>query len=113
MEKMTKRDVMNTFDTVISINYCAAQTLLKGVEPIGVYYSNATGWKADIYAFEGVAIVTGYQPFGNVKPSHNIIKRYEERARFIVDEWNERRFPGLKCSLNELLHDFIRKVVKA
>ena len=113
MERMTKREVINTFDTVISINYCAAQTLLKGIEPIGVYYSNATGWKADIYVFEGVAIVTGYQPFGNVKPSRSVINRFEEKARFIVDEWNKRRFPGLKHDLNECLHDFIKVVAKS
>ena len=60
--KTTKKDVMDSYNDIISIGYCDAQFLLRGVDPIA-YTVGTYGWNADIYNVNGVAIVTGYRPF--------------------------------------------------
>ena len=38
-------------------------------------------WAADIYDMGGgVAITMGYAPFGSVRPSYEVVKRYENAA---------------------------------
>ena len=77
--KTTKKAVMNGYKTVISIGYCDLQNALDCLNPIA-FTSRAEGWAADIYDIEGIAIVTGYAPFGNVKPSYSTVRSYNNEA---------------------------------
>lgn len=58
-EKITLKQLRNMFGKRIAIGYCDASYLLKFEEPIA-YTAGVYGWNNDIYATDGVAIVTGY-----------------------------------------------------
>lgn len=64
--KTTKKAVEANFIKIIRVGYCDLQTLLGSARRHG-YTSGVYGWNADIYDVGGgVAIVTGYRPFGKV-----------------------------------------------
>ena len=78
--KTTQREIKENYKTVISVPYCGLQNLLNYESPIA-YTVRREGWAADIYDMgNGVAITTGYAPFGNVRPSYELRERYEKQA---------------------------------
>ena len=106
--RTTQKQVNYSYAIRIQVPYCELQTLLSCEEPTyctaGVY-----GWNADIYhCGGGVAIVTGYRPYGNLKPAYELCREYEEKAREIVkatSDYTERRE-----KLAELIQDFVMAV---
>ena len=105
----TKKAVNASFAVKIQIPYCDLQTLLTFENPIA-YTARREGWAADIYDMGGgVAIVTGYAPFGNVRPGYEVCRRYEEQGRKIRYDysmtWEEQR-----DALRELLEKFVKEV---
>lgn len=109
--KTTKKDVMSSYNNIISIGYCDAQFLLRGVEPIA-YTHGVYGWNADIYNVDGVAIVTGYRPFGTIHASYNgIVKKYDEKARKLLRDYNA-DYKKQLAKVNKLLHKFIEEATK-
>lgn len=60
----TQKNIMNSFKHVVQAPYCALQHVFAGTEPTA-YTAGKYGWNADIYdTGDGIAIVTGYRPFG-------------------------------------------------
>lgn len=107
--KTTQKAVKGGYSYVIQIPYCAAQHLLSHHNPVA-YTVRREGWAADIYDFDQVAIVTGYAPFGNVKPEYTTIAAYEEQANKITNN------PLIikqqqKIAVNYLLELFIKKTI--
>lgn len=110
--KTTQKAIRNGYQTIIKIGYCAAQNLLNFENPIA-YTSGVNGWNADIYDIGGgVAIVTGYNPFGNVSPPYDKIKEYENRGEKIRYNnsltWQEQRE-----QLQRLIIEFVKEVKSA
>lgn len=109
--RTTQKAVNAGYDKRISIGYCNIQTLLAGVDPVA-YTARREGWGADIYDMGGgVAIVTGYAPFGNVKPGYEIQRRYEEQAREIRYDYS-RTWEEMQAALQELLRQFVKEVTQ-
>lgn len=66
---VTRKWVYNNFDNIITVPYCTLHDLLKDLSPQW-YTSGTYGWNADIYCIDmETCIVTGYRPFGNIKPT--------------------------------------------
>ena len=91
----TQKAIRANFHTVIYIPYCDLQNLLNYDSPIA-YTARREGWAADIYDMGGgVAISTGYAPFGNVRPSYELRQKYEnaaEKVRYNYSlKWEEQR----------------------
>ena len=79
--KRTMRDIKSQYSAIIQVSYCDAQALLCMDDP-AAYAAGVYGWNADIYPItSGIAICTGYRPFGNIKPDRETVSRYEKRAR--------------------------------
>ena len=79
----TKNNVMNTFEHVVSAPYCALQHVFAGVEPVA-YTAGKYGWNADIYDMGGgLAIVTGYRPFGE-KIERDFFATWDNAARDVI-----------------------------
>ena len=58
---------------IICVPYCGLQNLLNYESPVA-YTARREGWAADIYDMGGgVAIVTGYTPFGNIRPYYESV----------------------------------------
>ena len=108
--KTTKKEIYQNYRNVICVGYCKLNHLLSNYKPIA-YYSGADGWKCDIYDINGVAIVTGYQPFGNIRPDSGTIKKYDDEARKICcDSWES--FQNMLDQTDQLLNQFIEEVTR-
>lgn len=107
--KTTKTAVLHGYSTVICTSYCAVQTLLAYENP-AAYTARREGWAADVYDFGNVAIVTGYAPFGNIRPGYEVCKKYElaaEKIRYDYSlTWEEQ-----KQQLRNLIDEFIKEAV--
>lgn len=81
--KTTQKEIRANFNKIICVPYCGLQTLLNYESPVA-YTVRREGWAADIYDMGGgVAIVTGYAPFGNVRLGYDICRKYEKQAEKI------------------------------
>lgn len=106
--RTTKKEVNNGYTNKICVGYCALQNLLNRVPPVA-YTTRREGWAADIYEFRNTAIITGYAPFGNIRPAYEVVKEYDEKAEKIRYEtrfdWNKQT-----KQLEKLLNEFIQEV---
>lgn len=106
--RTTKKAIMANYGNVIKVDYCDLQNLLKYESPIA-YTAGVYGWNADIYDFGGVAIATGYRPFGNIHPNWEIMDKYEKEAENIYKSYQYDDRIGV---LKDLLKNFIEEVLK-
>lgn len=107
--KTTQKAIKTNYNTIICIPYCGLQNLLNYESPVA-YTVRREGWAADIYDMGGgVAIVTGYAPFGNVRPSYELRERYEKQAEKIRYDYNL-SYEQQRESLKSLARDFIEGV---
>ena len=102
-----EREIKEGWANIICVGYCDLQYLLKYKEP-DFYTCGVYGWKADIYKINySTVIVTGYQPFGNIR-NYDLVRKYEEKARKIAlsgDYKNEVK------KLERLLQKFIDEIL--
>ena len=92
-----------------SVPFCGLQNLLNYEIPVA-YTVRREGWAADIYDMGGgVAIVTGYAPFGNIRPSYELRERYETQAEKIRYDYSL-SYEQQQESLKSLARDFIKGV---
>lgn len=83
MSKMnvTRKYVCGSFTNIISVPYCALQDLLKYEFP-SWFTSGIYGWNADVYMFDfDTCIVTGYRPFGDIRPAYALTEAFNRAAR--------------------------------
>jgi hypothetical protein len=77
--RVTAKQVRESYANIIQIGYCAAWYLL-GRNP-HYYTAGIYGWNADVFHIDqSTAIVTGYRPFGNIRPSYELVRKYEQEA---------------------------------
>ena len=108
--KTTRKQINQNYKNVICVEYCKMDYLLNGKNPIA-YNSGRDGWKCDIYDVNGVAIATGYQPFGNIRPNYETIKKYEDEARRIACNcWGS--YQNMIDQIDQLLNQFIEEVTR-
>lgn len=111
--KTTQKAIKANYNTIICIPYCGLQNLLNHESPVA-YTERREGWAADIYDMGGgVAIVTGYAPFGNVRPSYELRERYEKQAEIICDMYRySTKLNDTRNRLRELQAAFIEEVTR-
>lgn len=105
----TTKAVKNNYSKIIRIGYCDLQTLLSLEEPFA-YTAGVYGWNANIYDLNGIALVTGYRTFGEISPSWELIEKYEQKAKEVIDliyNYEER-----KEALKTLIDSFLEEVIK-
>lgn len=110
--KTTQKAIKENFGTIVSVPYCKTQAMLTFESPIA-YTARREGLAADVYDMGGgVAIVTGYAPFGNVRPSYELLERYDAHAEKICYNpsiaWTERRE-----QLRQLARAFVDEAAKS
>lgn len=108
--KTTKKEIMNGYRDIICVGYCNLQNMLNTENPIA-YTTRAEGWGSDIYEFGNIAIVTGYAPFGNIRPNYDIQKKYDDMAEKIVYDYSI-QWADRKIKLLNLIEQFISEIVK-
>lgn len=109
--KTTQKAIRANYNKIICVPYCALQTLLSYESPVA-YTVRREGWGADIYGMGGgVAIVSGYAPFGNIRATYDQVKAVEDQAEKIRYDYSL-PYEQQRESLNSLERDFIKGVCK-
>lgn len=104
----TRKAVVNQYgNNILCVPYADLQTLLR-CENATAYTSGTYGWNADIYDVDGVAICTGYRPFGR-DVDRDIIRKYENLAREEVSVPYPRSWKITQGYLRSLLREFVRE----
>ena len=107
--KTTQKAIKQGYSNIICVSYCALQQLLSCESEIA-YTTRIEGWGADIYDFGNTAIVTGYAPFGNIRPGYKINQRYEQKA---IDATKDiYNYQEKKAILQELIKEYIKEVTQ-
>lgn len=79
--RTTDKALKEGYPQIIKLGYCEAENLLKWSDP-EAYTRGTYGWKADVYRVDPwTAIVTGYAPCGNIRPSRELVEEYDNAAR--------------------------------
>lgn len=108
--RTTQKAVKDSYINKICIGYCNLQYLLNYENPIA-YTARREGWAADIYDFGNTAIITGYAPFGNIRPAYDICRKYDSAAEKICYDyslsWEEQ-----KKRIDNLIKNFIEGVTQ-
>lgn len=91
----------------ISIGYCEACHLLKGLEPIA-YTAGIYGWNEDIYYVgNDIYITTGYRPHGTRKVPYELLEAYAKQAKAIYKGTEDY---GTKIAkIEEIRKEFLKK----
>ena len=106
--RTTQKSVKNWHSDVIRVGYCDLQHLLRFEDPIA-YTTRVEGWAADVYSIKSRAIVTGYAPFGNIKPPYDLVRKYDDQARTVATDWDMPQ-DIKREKINALLDAFIDEV---
>lgn len=111
--RTTQKAIKAGYNKIICVPYCGLQNLLNYETPVA-YTARREGWAADIYDIGGgVAIVTGYAPFGNVRPSYEVRQKYEKEAETIREMYRySTTYQDTKRRLHELLNKFVEEVTQ-
>lgn len=105
--KATKKAVNNGFVNKVSVGYCQLQNLLDEFDP-SYYTAGVNGWGADVYVVNNnTAVVTGYAPFGNVRPNLDLVQRYDAMASSVSAVGEARRVQMVK-----LLNEFVKEALQ-
>lgn len=107
--RTTRKAIRENYNKIIEVGYCDLQYLLHLENPIA-YTGGSTGWYADIYDINDIALVTGYRPFGNISPDYKIINKYNEKAEKII--LSNLNYEEQKKKIDKLLDGFIEEVTK-
>ena len=78
--KVTKKEMINGYNKILSTGYCTMQYLLQYQNPIA-YSAGVNGWSCDYYNIDGILISTGYNPIN----STNMISDYDTIHKFEIE----------------------------
>ena len=108
--KTTQKAIKANYPVIIQVAYCDLYHLLVDMSPIA-YTTRVEGWGADVYDLgQGVVIVTGYAPFGNVRPSKRICCKYEQMARVVSG--HTITYTAIHNKLDVLRKQFVQEVLQ-
>ena len=107
--KTTKKQIReNTFNNLIAIGYCGAQSLLRHKQPFA-YSTGVYGWACDYYQIDingrRTIISTGYSPIGE-HIDYKTLDKYEQKAEKIRSNY-ELKYGNQDKKVNKLLEKLI------
>ena len=109
--KTTKKAVNEGYKNKICVTYCGLQNLLCYENEVA-YITRREGWACDIYEINGsTAIITGYAPFGNIRPAYETIRKYDLAAEKIRYDYSL-SYEDRKIKLDQLIKEFVEEVTK-
>ena len=102
MKKSIKLKELRKMDNLRDCRYCGLQNLLRYTEA-DYYYSNAYGWRFDVYCINGLTIISGYD---SIKQAIELtaVKEYDKKAEEVLR--SVKTYDEIKKQLDALLEDF-------
>lgn len=109
--KVKEKDIKEGWRYIITAGYCDIAYLLY-YKNADFYTYNSDGWKADFYKINDSTIIsTGYSPIDIGFRDYNINKKYNEKARTIVNDYNIKYELKTK-KIDNLLKKYIKEILK-
>lgn len=107
----TQKAVKNAFRYVIAVPYYSMPHLLYNKNLLAFNFGKY-GWNCDVYDMgNGIAITTGYRPFGNVKPARGVCNTYDDLAAAIC--YSDTLTGEEKhVKIEKVRQDFLKEVLK-
>ena len=107
-KKTTQKEIKRLFKNVIRVGYCEVDALLK-FEGVQWYNYGTNGWNCDITMIDlDTVIVSGYRPFGNIKPDYDVVRKYNDKAKEILKSNSNSEIAREKIS--KLVKKFVEEV---
>lgn len=109
--KTTIKAIHNAYDKIFYCGYCELYDIMKYTEP-QFYNAGVYGWNCDIYTDwrRGIAITTGYRNMVGTKIPDEIIKKYTEAAKKIVEDAKYSKYEEAKKALDENRDKFFEEI---
>lgn len=103
----TKKAIKENYGKIVYVGYCDLVHLLSFKDAFA-YTAGVYGQNADIYDLDGIALVTGYRPFGDVSPSLELTSKYEQKAKEVIN--STYHYDDSKKAMDSLIHDFLKEI---
>lgn len=108
MKKQISMTVHSNYKYVFKTGYYGLSTICKHIEP-QYYNSGIYGWNCDIYVSGDIMICTGYRNMRGITVPSNIIEKYTNIARSII---NNKYSYEKECQLlEENYNNFLQELV--
>ena len=104
--RTTEKAVKQSFNKIINVSCGGYQYLLYFEEP-AAYTAGVYGWNADIYDYGNTAIIKGYRGFAKFAVSYDLIERYNNEAKKIVNN-DDLTIEEKKDKIKALIDEFIK-----
>lgn len=105
--QLRRKDVVDAFPYIIKVGYCELQYTLKALdmERVG-YICSVNGWNTDVYRLEkGIALTTGYRPFGNVRVDSDRLRALEGAVQAVPWEYYDKRAQVARKGIESIIED--------
>ena len=108
----TIKSIRNNWNNVFCCGYCDLQYIFKYEEPT-YYNAGVYGWNCDIYCdyARDIAITTGYRNMTGKMIPHELIKKYSDIARKIVESPWSKPYEEIKKELDQNKEDFLNELL--
>lgn len=105
--QLRRKDVVDAFPYIIKVGYCELQYTLKALDMERVGYTcGVNGWNADVYRLEkGIALTTGYRPFGNIRVDSDRLRALEEAVQAVPWEYCDKRARVARKGIESIIED--------
>ncbi|WP_423858724.1 hypothetical protein [Alloscardovia omnicolens] len=104
---LRRKDVEYSFPSIIKVGYCQLKYTLQALdmERVG-YIRGVNGWNCDVYRLEkGIALTTGYRPFGNVRVDSDRLRALEEAVQAVPWEYYDKRAQVARKGIESIIED--------
>ena len=108
--KVSKKEIKNNFNNIITIGYCNAWYLL-AYKDADFYSCGVYGWSCDYYKIDYNTIIsTGYAPIDGIR-EYEFTRKMNEKARKIYN--SDIPYENKKRKINNLLDKYINCILIA
>ena len=105
--KTTRRFLANNYNCK-TVGYCDLWHLFRNFDGITYYTSGVYGWNFDAFCYGNKCLTTGYRGMIGDRVNSDIISKYENRAKEILNDCNT-SYQDKKPVLDQLIEDFFNE----
>lgn len=104
-----KISMNNLYGRKFRAGYCDLQNIMYGIDP-DFYNAGVYGWNCDIYETPAGYITTGYRNMRGDRIPNEIIRKYDKKARDIMDRYAWKDYDKKIKKLDALREKFYQEL---
>ena len=112
--KTTNKHIKAIWEHVYRCGYCDLQYIMRGEEP--VYYNcGVYGWNYDAYCDykRNIAITTGYRNMTGARVPDELIEKYTNIAKEILEDYWKKPYEEIQKALEENRENFFEELLNS